>query len=70
MAIPVVLKNGTERSVEKAEFQLLIRQGRVMFFERSDGWVVIGRDKVRDPGSSRRDEKQEERRALDKSSWY
>lgn len=70
MPISVVLKNGTERSVEKTEFQLLIRQGRIMFFERSDGWVVIGRDKVRDPGAPRRDENQEERRALNKSYWY
>ena len=70
MKIPVVLKNGTERSVSKAEFELLMNQDRIMFFERADGWVVIGRDKLREYGSPSIDETQRERRGSIKESWY
>ena len=70
MQIPVVLKNGTERSVSKAEFELLMNQDRIMFFERTDGWVVIGRDKLREYGSPSADETQQERRVSIKESWY
>ena len=47
MNIPVVLKNGNECAVSKDELQYLMVTQQVMFFERSDGWAVIGRDKVR-----------------------
>jgi hypothetical protein len=70
MHIPVVLKNGAERLVYKAELQLLISQDRILFFERSDGWVVIGRDKLRRPGSPHLNEKQLERRSLSKGFLY
>jgi hypothetical protein len=70
MKIPVVLKNGTERSVNKTEFELLMNQDRIMFFERADGWVVIGRDKLREDRSPSTDETQQERRASTEGSWY
>jgi hypothetical protein len=70
MKIPVVLKNGTERSVSKTEFELLMNQDRIMFFERADGWVVIGRDKLREDRSPSTDETQQERRASTEGSWY
>ena len=47
MHIPVVLKDGKEHSVSKEEFQYLIFAQKVMFFERSDGWAVLGRDRMR-----------------------
>ncbi|MCK4501895.1 MAG: hypothetical protein KAU22_02605 [Desulfuromonadales bacterium] len=47
MQIPVAFKNGKERSVSKGELQFLIETEQIMFFKRSDGWVVIGRDKLR-----------------------
>jgi len=70
MNIPVVLKNGTERSVSKTEFELLINQDRIMFFERANGWVVVGRDELRKAGYPATDETQQERRVLIKESWY
>ena len=47
MLIPVVLKDGHEELVSKNELQLLITEKKIMFFKRSNGWVVIGRDKMR-----------------------
>lgn len=47
MQIPVAFKNGKERSVSKDELQFLMDTEQIMFFKRSDGWVVIGRDKLR-----------------------
>ena len=47
MLIPVVLKDGHEDLVSKEELQYLISHKKVMFFRRSNGWVVIGRDKMR-----------------------
>lgn len=48
MFIPVVLKDGHEELVNKDELQSLMFNNQVMFFKRSDGWVVLGRDKMRD----------------------
>ncbi|MCK4508028.1 MAG: hypothetical protein KAU27_05785 [Desulfuromonadales bacterium] len=70
MNILVVLKNGNERSVCQTELQLLINQERILFFERSDGWVVIGRDRLREKKPSRLGKNQQERRAFNKSLWY
>ena len=48
MLIPVVLKDGHEEVVSSNELHLLISNKQVMFFKRSDGWVVLGRDKTRE----------------------
>lgn len=48
MFIPVVLKDGREELVSKDELQFLLFNKKVMFFKRFTGWVVIGRDKMRD----------------------
>lgn len=50
MMIPVVMKDGSEELVPRDELQSLISAQQVMFFKRGDGWVVIGRDKVRGYG--------------------
>lgn len=47
MSIPVVLKNGEELNVAKDELQYLLYTHQVWFFERSDGWMVVGRDEMR-----------------------
>lgn len=47
MKVPVVLKDGTERTVSKDELQFLLTTKRIISFERSDGWVRLGRDKLR-----------------------
>ena len=46
MTIPVVLKDGRECAVSKDELQYLMVTQQITFFERSDGWAVIGRDKM------------------------
>ena len=48
MLIPVVLKGGHEELVSKDELQFLMFNKQLMFFKRSNGWVVLGRDKMRD----------------------
>ena len=47
MLIPVVLKGGNEDLVSKEELQFLLLTEKNMLFKRSDGWVAIGRDKMR-----------------------
>jgi hypothetical protein len=48
MLIPVVLNDGHEELVSKDELRSLMFNKQVMFFKRSDGWVVPGRDKTRE----------------------
>ena len=48
MLIPVVLKGGNEELVSKDELQFLLFNKQVVFFKRFGGWVVLGRDKMRD----------------------
>ena len=48
MLIPVVLKDGHEELVSKDELRFLMFNKQVISFKRSDGWVVLGRDKLRD----------------------
>lgn len=52
MLIPVVLTGGKEELVSKDELQYLMFTKHVMYFKRSDGWAVIGRDKMRKERSS------------------
>jgi hypothetical protein len=47
MLIPVVLKDGHEELVSKDELQFLMSKQQILFFKRSDGWVVLGRDDMR-----------------------
>jgi hypothetical protein len=47
MLIPVVLKDGHEELVSKDELQFLMYNKQLLFFKRSDGWTVLGRDKMR-----------------------
>ena len=47
MLIPVVLKDGHEELVSKDELQFLMFNKQLLFFKRSDGWTVLGRDQMR-----------------------
>ena len=47
MLIPVVLKNGSEDLVNNEELQFLLLTEKIMHFKRSDGWTVLGRDRMR-----------------------
>jgi hypothetical protein len=48
MFIPVVLKDGHEELVGKDELQRMLANKQVVFFKRFGGWVVVGRDKMRE----------------------
>ena len=48
MLIPVVLKDGHEELVSKDELQFMLANKQVVFFKRFGGWVVVGRDPLRD----------------------
>jgi len=48
MLIPVVLKDGHEELVSKDELQFMLAKKQVVFFKRFGGWVVVGRDPLRD----------------------
>lgn len=47
MNIPVMLTDGSENFVSKDELQFLLSANRVLCFERADGCVFIGYDKMR-----------------------
>lgn len=47
MYIQAVLKGEKEELVSKDELQFLLVNQQVKSFKRSDGWAVIGRDKMR-----------------------
>lgn len=48
MKIPAVLKNGKMRDVSRDEFQYLLTTQKILKFKRSDGWVDIGCNDLRD----------------------
>lgn len=50
MRIPVMLKDGTEQTVDKAELKELMAEQQILFFKRKNGWVVVGRENVRGVG--------------------
>ena len=56
MLIPVLLSGGHEELVSKDELQFLMFTKQVVFFKRNDGWVVLGRDKMRNQNASYRGE--------------
>ena len=47
MYVPVVLIGDNEELVSKDELQFLLVNHQVSSIKRSDGWAVIGRDKMR-----------------------
>ncbi len=48
MLIPVVLSGGQEDLVSKDELQFLMDIQQVLLFKRSDGWVALSTDQMRD----------------------
>lgn len=47
MYIPVVLAGGHEELVRKDELQLLMFTKKIVYFKRTDGWALLGRNKMR-----------------------
>lgn len=71
MYIPVVLKNGEDLTVNKDKFQDLLLTDKLLFFKRKNGWIVVGRDELRNKTAAQY--RGEERRNLEmytKNYWY
>ncbi len=47
MLIPTLLSDEREELVSKEELQFLLDVHQVVRFKRSDGWVLVGQDKMR-----------------------
>ena len=45
----VELKEGTACRMAKTALKIFLAHGGVTRFKRSDGWVVVGKDRLRDP---------------------
>ena len=45
--VRVELKDGTICRMAKKAFDIFLAQGKVIRFERSDGWVLAGKDTLR-----------------------
>ena len=49
----VELKEGTSCRMAKPALRVFLAHGGVTRFKRSDGWVVVGKDQLRDPKNDR-----------------
>jgi len=47
MMLKVIFANGEEGTVPSYGLDYLIREKKVIAFERSDGWAYVGRDQIR-----------------------
>lgn len=70
MKIPIVLKDGTEKSVSKEELQFLLAVQKIDSFQRSDGWVGINRDKLRSRSLSYSGVDRREHGSFARDIWY
>ena len=48
----VELKEGTSCRMAKTALKIFLAHGGVARFKRSDGWVVVGRDRLRNPNNA------------------
>ena len=48
MKVDVELKNGAVCQMAKQAFNVFLSLDRVVRFRRSDGWIVVGKDPLRD----------------------
>ena len=46
--VNVELKDGSVCNMAKKSFNVFLSMGKVAKFKRSDGWIVVGKDKMRD----------------------
>lgn len=54
MKIPIIISNSSLKVVNSEELDELLRKNAVLAFHRSDGWVKVGFDDIRDPNSARK----------------
>lgn len=61
MKIPAIFSNASPNTVSTEELDELLEKNALLAFRRSDGWVMVGVDEMRDPcgrsGSSWKDRK-------------
>lgn len=50
--INVVYKNGVKDSISPGLLNVLLRSKQVTQFERSSGWVTVGKDAIRGTGGA------------------
>lgn len=63
MKIPVIFGDGTPGVVGDEELESFVRKRRILSFQRSDGWILIGRGPLRDPSHKNTYEGNERRKA-------
>ena len=49
MKVDVEMKNGAVCRMARQAFNVFLSMDRVVRFRRSEGWVVVGTDPLRDP---------------------
>ncbi|PLX82990.1 MAG: hypothetical protein C0617_12920 [Desulfuromonas sp.] len=65
MMIHAVLKDGTTVKLYPRVLDHYLESRRVLFFQRSGGWVVVGRDTIRgEPGQSFQGRERRQHRAV------
>ena len=61
MIVPAIFSNASRNTVSTEELDELLQKNALLAFRRSDGWVFVGVDKMRDSrgrtGSSWKDRK-------------
>lgn len=48
MRIPVMLKDGTNVQVFPEFLEQMLKADEVFFFRRATGWVIVGKDPIRE----------------------
>gem|GEM_PF-1107101 len=53
MIVPAIFSNASTNTVSTEELDELLQKNALLAFRRSDGWVLVGVDEMRDPRSRR-----------------
>jgi len=71
MMIPVVFNDGREHDATRDELQYLIVTKQLMSFKRTNGWVIVDRDKMRSTRKSRYVKKDRRKHTIyPQGYWY
>jgi hypothetical protein len=54
MKIPIINLDTSLRVINSEELDKMVRENAVLAFHRSDGWVRVGFDEIRDPSGTRK----------------
>ena len=53
MIVPAIFSNASPNYVDTEELDELLHENALVAFRRSNGWVMVGFDEMRDPGGRR-----------------